>query len=72
MGTHKTTADDFETEERRENFNKWWRKNMQRFCWNMLPSYWQGLMHDMVKAAYYAGSNYEKQKHEPISLGGAI
>jgi hypothetical protein len=31
---------------------------------------YQGVIHALLKSAFYAGTNWERRKHEPTQLGG--
>ena len=58
-----------EIEERKEAFQRVWR---QRFRGEvaLLPPIHQGRVHELLKRSFYAGTNFERRKHEPVRLGG--
>lgn len=59
-----------EVEERKTAFQKFWRDRAQPEVSKMRPIY-QGIIHTLLKRAFYAGTNWERKKNEPISTGGA-
>lgn len=61
---------EFELAERREAFNGWFRRWSEHNGYHQLPSQHQGVVHDMVRRAFYGGANWERKKNEPIQLGG--
>ncbi|QIN95252.1 hypothetical protein DLP3_089 [Stenotrophomonas phage vB_SmaS_DLP_3] len=48
-----------EVNHRREEFNAWLRKNRKRLGIPLIPANRQAVVHDLMRAAFYAGSNYE-------------
>lgn len=65
----------FEINERQQAFQKWWRtalRKNKRWPYDALHPGNQGWVHEMVKTAFNAGTNYERQKNEPIKTGGYI
>lgn len=58
-----------ELEERRIAFQKFWRERAQSEVAKIRPVY-QGLIHCLLKRAFYAGTNWERRKHEPTQIGG--
>lgn len=60
-----------EIEERKEAFQRTWR---HRFVDEvaLLPPAHQGRVHELLKRSFYAGTNYERRKHEPTRLGGDL
>ena len=58
-----------EIEERQVAFQRFWRRRALPEVAKVRPIY-QGIIHALVKTAFYAGTNYERRKHEPTRLGG--
>lgn len=58
-----------EVEERKTAFQDHWRRRALPEVMKIRPVY-QGVIHMLLKAAFYAGSNYERRKQEPTQLGG--
>lgn len=60
-----------EIAERKAAFQRTWR---DRFLDEvaLMPPLHQGRIHDLLKRSFYAGSNYERRKHEPERLGGDV
>ncbi|ULU26614.1 hypothetical protein [Dyella terrae] len=58
-----------EVEERKRRWQELWRTRFQREVSTIRPVY-QGIVHSLLKRAYYAGTNDERRKHEPTQLGG--
>lgn len=58
-----------EVEERRVAFQKFWRERAQPDVAKIRPVY-QGIIHSLLKRAFYAGTNWERKKHEPVRIGG--
>jgi hypothetical protein len=58
-----------EIEERKEAFQRVWRK---RFLDEvaLLPPTHQGRVHELLKRSFYAGTNFERRKNDPVRLGG--
>lgn len=58
-----------EVEERRLRFNELWRKRyLPEVC--SIRAIYHGVIHQLLKAAYYQGTNDERRKHEPTQVGG--
>lgn len=58
-----------DVEERKAAFQKLWRDRFLATVSQMHPCY-QGMVHDMLKRAFYDGSNYERKRAEPVRVGG--
>ena len=58
-----------EVEERKAAFQKLWREKFLDRVRLIRPCY-QGEVHDLLKRAFYDGSNYERRKNEPMRVGG--
>lgn len=58
-----------EIEQRRLAFNEHWRRQALPEVRKIRPVY-QGAIHMLLKAAFYAGTNWERRKHEPTQVGG--
>ena len=58
-----------EVQERRLRWQQLWRTRFQSEVSKIRPIY-QGVVHLLLKQAYYAGTNDERRKHEPTQLGG--
>ncbi|WP_424682942.1 hypothetical protein [Frateuria sp. YIM B11624] len=58
-----------EVEERRRRWNELWRTRFVSEVSKIRPVY-HGEIHQLLKAAYYLGTNDERKKHEPTRLGG--
>lgn len=58
-----------EVEERKRRWQELWRTCFQSEVSKIRPVY-QGIVHTLLKRAYYAGTNDERRKHEPTRLGG--
>jgi len=58
-----------EAAERSIAFQDHWRRRALPEVAKIRPIY-QGVIHQLLKAAFYAGSNWERRKHEPTQLGG--
>jgi len=58
-----------EVEERKMAFQDHWRRRWLPEVVKIRPCY-QGTIHQLLKAAFYAGTNWERRKHEPTRLGG--
>lgn len=61
---------DAEHIERRSKFNAFVRENRDHWALDKMPGITQDKLHSLLKRAFYAGSNYERKKHEVISIGG--
>lgn len=58
-----------DVEERRQAFLKLWREKYLDKVKVIRPCY-QGDVHEMLKRAFYDGSNFERKKNAPINVGG--
>lgn len=58
-----------EIKARKRRWQELWRTSFQRDVAKIRPIY-QGIVHMLLKRAYYAGTNDERRKHEPTQLGG--
>jgi hypothetical protein len=58
-----------EVEERKLAFQDYWRHRALPEVMKIRPVY-QGVIHALLKSAFYAGTNWERRKHEPTQLGG--
>lgn len=56
-------------EERRTAFNELWRREFADEVM-LFRTMYHGRIHDMLKTAFYKGTNWERRKHEPTSVGG--
>lgn len=55
--------------ERRLRWNVLWRTRFVKEVAQIRPC-WHGIIHALLKKAYFAGLNDERRKHEPERLGG--
>jgi hypothetical protein len=58
-----------EVEERKVAFQQWWLDRGVTEVSKMRPVY-QGIVHQLLKRAFYDGTNWERRKHEPVRVGG--
>ena len=60
---------EFDIEERKAAFQAVWR---QKFVDDVsrIPPNLQGMVHELIKRAFNAGTNWERRKHEPTQIGG--
>jgi hypothetical protein len=58
-----------ELEERRMAFNKFYRENLLDLV-QKLPLNHQNKMHESIKRAFNAGTNFERRKNDVIYSGG--
>lgn len=58
-----------EIENRRIAFDRCWRNRFATPV-SRLPANVQGEVHDLLKAAFKAGSAHERRKQEPVRVGG--
>lgn len=58
-----------EIAERKVAWQRIWRERfLDQAC--TLPANVQGTVHELLKAAFKAGTTWERKRHEPESLGG--
>jgi hypothetical protein len=60
---------EFDIEERKSAFQDVWRRKFVDDVSRMPPNL-QGMIHELVKRAFNAGTNWERRKSEPMQLGG--
>jgi len=58
-----------EIAERKRAWQAIWRNRFADEVAQMAPNR-QGRVHDMLKSAFFAGTNHERRKHEPVQVGG--
>lgn len=58
-----------EIEARRLRWNELWRTRFVSEVGKLRPCL-HGIVHALLRQAYYAGTNDERRKHEPERLGG--
>lgn len=69
MAQPPKSREDYEREERNQQFQHWWRRHgAERVA--RLPAPHQHDIHKLIKAAYMKGAKMEAQKNEPVRVGG--
>lgn len=61
--------DHHDAEQRKKYFSELYGMRWQdEVC--LMPPRHQGRIHELLKQAFYAGSNYQRKLEEPVQVGG--